>query len=68
MPYFHLAMHLQEQFLQFGPLPGFGAYPYECNNCTLGHFNKNGHSGIGRDHDAWLVEDDVYTRISEFVS
>ena len=28
-PYFHLATHLQEQFLQFGPLPGFGMYPYE---------------------------------------
>jgi hypothetical protein len=44
-PYFHLATHLQEQFLQFGPSPGFGAYPYERNNRTLGRFNKNGHSG-----------------------
>ena len=44
-PYFHLAIHLEDQFLCIGPSPGFGAYPYEQNNHTLGHFNINGHSG-----------------------
>ena len=26
-PYFHLATHLEEQLLQFGPSPGFGGVP-----------------------------------------
>lgn len=45
MPYFHLTVHLKVHFLHFGSLPNFGAYPYEWNNHTLGHFNNNGHSG-----------------------
>lgn len=44
-PYYHLATHIEDQFLHSGPSPGFGAYPYERNNGTLGRFNNNGHSG-----------------------
>lgn len=44
-PYAHLAIHLEDQFLQYGTSPGFGTYPYERNNGTLGRFNHNGHSG-----------------------
>jgi hypothetical protein len=44
-PYFHLAVHFEDQFLQNGPSPGFGTYPYEWNNGTLGCFNLNSHSG-----------------------
>lgn len=44
-PYYHLAVHIEDQFLRSGPSPGFGTYPYERNNGTLGRFNVNGHSG-----------------------
>lgn len=42
--YFHLAVHIEDQFLRTGPFPGFGTYPYERDNRTLGRFNVNGHS------------------------
>jgi len=44
-PYFHIAMHLEQQLYKFGPAPSCWAYPYERNNRTLGRFNHNGHSG-----------------------
>ncbi|KAJ7208732.1 hypothetical protein C8J57DRAFT_1610075 [Mycena rebaudengoi] len=45
VPYFHLAIHLQPQFLKHGPGPGWWTYSYERNNGFLGRFNHNGHSG-----------------------
>ncbi|KAL1724248.1 hypothetical protein EV715DRAFT_268831 [Schizophyllum commune] len=44
-PYFHLAMHFDEQFYRLGPCTGWWTYPYERNNGFLGRFNTNGHSG-----------------------
>jgi hypothetical protein len=45
VPYCHLAVHLQPQFLKHGPGPGWWTYSYERNNGFLGRFNHNGHSG-----------------------
>ncbi|KAJ7016747.1 hypothetical protein C8F04DRAFT_1340615 [Mycena alexandri] len=45
VPYFHLATHLQPQFLRHGPGPGWWTFGYERNNGFLGRFNTNGHSG-----------------------
>ncbi|KAK6996182.1 hypothetical protein R3P38DRAFT_3329647 [Favolaschia claudopus] len=46
VPYFHFAVvHLEEQLLRYGPIPGWWTYPYERNNGSLGRFNINGHSG-----------------------
>ncbi|KAK7039964.1 hypothetical protein R3P38DRAFT_3350014 [Favolaschia claudopus] len=46
VPYFHFAaVHLEEQLLRYGPIPGWWTYPYERNNGFLGRFNINGHSG-----------------------
>ncbi|TRM57814.1 hypothetical protein BD626DRAFT_550936 [Schizophyllum amplum] len=44
-PYFHLAMHFEEQYYRFGPCAGWWTFPYERNNGFLGRFNTNGHSG-----------------------
>ena len=44
-PYFHFAMHMEPQFLQFGLAYGWWAFSYERNNGFLGRFNHNGHSG-----------------------
>ncbi|KAJ7432669.1 hypothetical protein B0H11DRAFT_1759884 [Mycena galericulata] len=45
VPYFHYAIHLEDQFLKYGPGPGWWTYCYERNNGLLGRFNTNGHSG-----------------------
>ncbi|KAI4522475.1 hypothetical protein K525DRAFT_198782, partial [Schizophyllum commune Loenen D] len=44
-PYFHLAMHFEDQYYRFGPCTGWWAFPYERNNGFLGRFKNNGHSG-----------------------
>ncbi|KAL1740203.1 hypothetical protein HDZ31DRAFT_85553 [Schizophyllum fasciatum] len=44
-PYFHLAMHFEEQYYRFGPCTGWWTFPYERNNGYLGKFNINGRSG-----------------------
>lgn len=44
-PYFHLAQHMEDQFLQLGPCYGWWAYAYERNNGWLGRTRHNGHSG-----------------------
>ncbi|TFK58870.1 hypothetical protein BDN72DRAFT_781477 [Pluteus cervinus] len=44
-PYFHLALHMESQFLRYGPAYGWWTYPYERNNGFLGRFNHNGHAG-----------------------
>jgi hypothetical protein len=44
-PYFHLATHLEPQFLQWGPCYGWWVFAYERNNGWLGRTNHNGHSG-----------------------
>ncbi|KAJ7247687.1 hypothetical protein C8J57DRAFT_1240624 [Mycena rebaudengoi] len=45
VPYFHLTVHVQPQFLKHGLAPGWWTFPYERNNGTLGRFKHNGHSG-----------------------
>ena len=44
-PYFHLAMHIEPQFLKWGPCYGLRVFMYERNNGWLGRTNHNGHSG-----------------------
>ncbi|KAL1741762.1 hypothetical protein HDZ31DRAFT_75965 [Schizophyllum fasciatum] len=44
-PYFHLAMHFEDQYYRSGPCTGWWAFPYERNNGFLGRFKNNGHSG-----------------------
>jgi hypothetical protein len=44
-PYFHLALHMEDQYYHLGPCYGWWAFGYERNNGTLGRFNHNGHSG-----------------------
>ncbi|TFK59319.1 hypothetical protein BDN72DRAFT_780904, partial [Pluteus cervinus] len=44
-PYFHLAIHMEDQFLKYGPTYSWWTYPYERNNGFLGRFNHNGHTG-----------------------
>ena len=44
-PYFHLAMHMEPQFLKWGPCYGWWVFAYERNNGWLGRTNHNGHSG-----------------------
>ena len=43
--YFHLAMHMEPQFLKWGPCYGWWVFAYERNNGWLGRTNNNGHSG-----------------------
>ena len=45
VPYHHLSMHFEDQFLQLGPTPGWWAYGSECNNGILGQTNHNNHIG-----------------------
>lgn len=44
-PYYHLAQHMESQFLQFGPCYGWWVYAYERNNGWLGRTRHNQHSG-----------------------
>ncbi|TFK61693.1 hypothetical protein BDN72DRAFT_777946, partial [Pluteus cervinus] len=44
-PYFHFAIHMEDQFLKYGPAYSWWTYPYERNNGFLGRFNHNGHTG-----------------------
>ena len=44
-PYYHLALHMEQQYYRLGPCYGWWAFGYERNNGTLGRFNHNGHSG-----------------------
>jgi hypothetical protein len=44
-PYFHLAQHMEPQYLQMGPCYGWWVYAYERNNGWLGRTKHNGHSG-----------------------
>jgi len=44
-PYFHLAMHMEPQFLKWGPCYAWWVFAYERNNGWLGRTNHNGHSG-----------------------
>ena len=45
MPYFHVAIHMESQFLRMGPAYVWWTYPYERNNGFAGGFNHNGHTG-----------------------
>jgi hypothetical protein len=44
-PYFHIVMHLEDQFYWLGPCYAWWAFAYERNNGILGQINHNGHSG-----------------------
>ena len=44
-PYFHLSLHMEDQYYCLGPCYGWWAFGYERNNSTLGCFNHNGHYG-----------------------
>lgn len=44
-PYFHLATHLEPQYLKWGPCYGWWVFAYERNNGWLGRTNHNGHAG-----------------------
>ncbi len=43
--YFHLAIHMEPQFLRMGPSYVCWTYPYKRDNGFLGGLNHNGHSG-----------------------
>lgn len=45
VPYHHLSMHFEDQFLRLGPAPGWWAYGSERNNGILGRTNHNNHTG-----------------------
>ena len=44
-PYFHIAMHIEQQMYRFGPIYGTWAWPYERNNGFLGRTNNNRRAG-----------------------
>ena len=74
-PYFHLAMHMEPQFLKWGPCYGWWVFAYERNNGWLGQTNHNGHSGgeleatmMRRWWKVIFVQDLVHAPLIEIIS
>ncbi|EIW77460.1 hypothetical protein CONPUDRAFT_62915 [Coniophora puteana RWD-64-598 SS2] len=44
-PYFHHALHIEEQIYKYGPIYGLWTFPYEQNNGRLSRFRHNQHKG-----------------------
>ena len=54
VPYHHLLMYFEDQFLWLGPNPGWWAYGSECNNGILGWTNHSNH--IGGELEATMMQ------------